>query len=359
MVTVVVCDDDAFLRQNVSQLCEEAGLTVVAETDSGRDAVELVRRFGVDVLLLDLALPDGSGEGALQALRDTDPHPVVIVLTAYAEDPDRLARLGAREVIEKPDFSRLESVLAQVASAARAAGPSAEVVQERRRTTREVDAPSELWRSPSGISSSNDLAGTLRAHKLQARADRPEIKEIDIEAKLNNIDLELAKNNLLPSLDAEAAPARQPEKFVLGLGYRFGLELRIPILQRRSRGEVLEAQGKADRFVLTQRFREQQVVIDVDNALSAIERAKERIAASVESLRLAKTLEEGERFRFSLGATSVLFVNLRERNSVDSEGQVIRAKADYQKALALYQWAIGAWGKSLPSSVPVMYRARD
>ncbi|HSB46300.1 MAG TPA: TolC family protein [Nitrospira sp.] len=200
---------------------------------------------------------------------------------------------------------------------------------------------------------------TIKAHKIQAKADRPEIKEIDIEAKLNNIDLELAKNNLLPSLDAEAAPARAPEKFVLGLGYRFGLELRVPILQRKSRGEVLEAQGKADRFVLTQKFREQQVVIDVDNALSAIERAKERIAAAVESLRLAKTLEEGERFRFSLGATSVLFVNLRERNSVDSEGQVIRAKSDYQKALALYQWAIGAWGKGTPSAIPVTYRARD
>jgi outer membrane protein TolC len=202
-------------------------------------------------------------------------------------------------------------------------------------------------------------AETIKAHKIQAKADRPEIKEIDIEAKLNNIDLELAKNNLLPSLDAEAAPARQPEKFVLGLGYRFGLELRIPLWQRRSRGEVLEAQGKADRFVLTQKFREQQVAVDVDNALSAIERAKERISAAVESLRLAKTVEEGERFRFSLGATSVLFVNLRERNSVDSEGQVIRAKADYQKALALYQWSIGAWGKSMPSSVPVMYRSRD
>lgn len=200
---------------------------------------------------------------------------------------------------------------------------------------------------------------TIQAHKVQAKTDRPEIKEIDIEAKLNNIDLALAKNNLLPSLDAEAAPARAPEKFVLGLGYRFGLELRIPILQRKSRGEVLEAQGKADRFVLVQKFREQQVVIDVDNALSAIERAKQRVAAAVESLRLAKTLEEGERFRFSLGATSVLFVNLRERNSVDSENQVIRAKADYQKAQALYQWAIGAWAKSLPSAIPVTYRARD
>jgi outer membrane protein TolC len=196
----------------------------------------------------------------------------------------------------------------------------------------------------------------VRTHKLQAKQDRPEIKEIDIEAKMNNIDLALAKNNLLPSLDAEAAPARAPEKFVLGLGYRFGLELRIPILQRRSRGEVLEAQAQADKLVLVQRFREQQVVVDVDNALSAIDRAKERMEAAAQSLRLAKTLEEGERFRFGLGATSVLFVNLRERNTVDSEVQVIRAKADYHKALALYQWAIGAWAKSAPSAVPVSYR---
>ena len=200
---------------------------------------------------------------------------------------------------------------------------------------------------------------TVKTHKLQAKQERPEIKEIDIEAKVNNIDLALAKNNLLPSLDAEAAPARAPEKFVLGLGYRFGVELRIPILQRRSRGEVLEAQAQADRLVLVQRFREQQVVVDVDNALSAIDRAKERMEAAIQSLRLAKTLEDGERFRFSLGATSVLFVNLRERNTVDSENQVIRAKADYQKSQALYQWAIGAWAKSSPSAVPVSYRSRD
>ena len=197
---------------------------------------------------------------------------------------------------------------------------------------------------------------TVLADKRQAKMDRPEIREIDIEAKINNIDLELAKNNLLPSLDAEAAPARTPEKFVLGLGYRFGLELKIPLLQRRSRGEVLEAQAQADRLVLVQKFREQQVVVDVDNALSAIERAKERVAVAAESLKMAKTLEEGERFRFSLGATSVLFVNLRERNSVDSEIHLVRAKADYQKALALYQWARGTWAKAMPAAVPVNYR---
>lgn len=198
---------------------------------------------------------------------------------------------------------------------------------------------------------------TVRADKLNARSNRPEVREVAIEAKLNNIDLELAKNNLLPSLDAAAEPARSPEKFVLGLGYRFGLELRVPFLQRRARGEVLEAQGKADRFVLVQKYREQQVIVDVDNSLSAVERAKERIAAAYQSVTMARTLEEGERFRFSLGATSVLFVNLRERNAVDSETHWIRAQADYQKALAYYQWAIGAWGKSPASAVPVSYPA--
>jgi outer membrane protein TolC len=200
------------------------------------------------------------------------------------------------------------------------------------------------------------LPEAVQADKVQARSVRPEVRDVEIEAKLNNIDLELAKNNLLPSLDAEAAPARNPEKFVLGLGYKFGMELRIPFYQRRARGEVLEAQGKADRLVLVHRFREQQAVMDVDNAVSGIERAKERIAAAFQSLTLARTLEEGERFRFSLGATSVLFVNMRERNAVDSENHWIRARADYQKALAMYQWAIGAWAKSPASAIPVSYR---
>jgi outer membrane protein TolC len=198
----------------------------------------------------------------------------------------------------------------------------------------------------------------VQIDKATAKAVRPEVRAIDIEAKINNIDLQLAKNNLLPSLDAEAAPSRTPEKFVLGLGYKFGLEFRMPFYQRRAKGEVLEAQGKADRLVLTQRFREQQVMVDVDNAVSAIERTRERIAASFQSLQLARTLEDGERFRFGMGATSVLFVNLRERNTVDSESQWIRAQAEYQKALALYQWATGAWGKSTnpAATVPVNYK---
>ncbi len=198
--------------------------------------------------------------------------------------------------------------------------------------------------------------GEVTAHKLEAMKERPEVKELEVEARINNIDLALAKNNLLPSLDLEAAPARSPEKFVLGLGYRFGVELRFPLLQRRSRGEVLQAQGQAERLVMAQQYRENQVLVDVDNALSAIERARERIEEASQALRLVEIVEEGERYRFSLGTSSVLLVNLRERNTIDSQSQVVRAKAEYYKALALYQWAIGAWAKSPSEAMRVSYR---
>lgn len=168
MATVVVCDDDPVVRESVSGLCEEAGLTVVAETDHGFDALELVRRFGVDILLLDLALPDGSGERALEALQEIEPGPIVIVFTAYAEDPDRLIRLGAREVIEKPDFARLQAVLSNLASTSEPAAPAGDDHDERRRTSRAVAESPPAWRSPSGVSSSHDL---VRALKLTVPGD--------------------------------------------------------------------------------------------------------------------------------------------------------------------------------------------
>lgn len=181
------------------------------------------------------------------------------------------------------------------------------------------------------------------AEKQNAMTDRPEVRAVMIEAELNDIDLKLARNNLLPKLDFEAAPARSPEKFVLGLGYRFGVTLRVPLFRRQARGELTEATAKAQRYALMLKFREEQVATDVDNALSALARAKERIQAASRSLRLARTLLEGEQKRFELGATNVLFVNLRERNAVDAETRVIQARADYEKARAFYRWASGTW----------------
>jgi CheY-like chemotaxis protein len=156
VATVVVCDDDKVARAAISAVCEEAGLHVVAETDRGSDAVELMRRFGVDLLVLDLSLSDGSGEVSLAALGQEGLGAAVVVFSAYAGDPTRLLRLGAREVIEKPDFDRLGSVLADLGSDRQPAAPD-----DRRIASHPVEPAPAVWRSPAGVSSHNDLAQSM------------------------------------------------------------------------------------------------------------------------------------------------------------------------------------------------------
>lgn len=157
MTTVVVCDDDKVVRAAVSAACVDAGLEVVAETDSGTDAAEMVRRFNVDVLVMDVALSDGSGEHTLATLDADDTSAAVIVFTAYASDPGKLRRLGAREVVEKPDLELLADVLGAVGSSPSANGSQA----DRRAASRAVEPPPELWRSPAGVSAHQDLTHSL------------------------------------------------------------------------------------------------------------------------------------------------------------------------------------------------------
>ncbi len=165
MPTAVVCEDDAVLRRTLTAICEQIGFRVVAEVDSGADAVELTRRFGVDLLLLDLGLPDGiSGQETLGALQDLSPYPSVVVFTAYAPNPEEILRLGAQEVVEKPNLDQLIVVLERMVNQPDLHRTARhEPGDERRREFRPVGPPPELWRSPSGVSSDADLVHTLAA----------------------------------------------------------------------------------------------------------------------------------------------------------------------------------------------------
>jgi outer membrane protein TolC len=102
-------------------------------------------------------------------------------------------------------------------------------------------------------------------------------------------------------------------------------------------------------------YTERQVQIDVDNWLSAQVRARDRVTVATEALRLAKTLEEGERARFNMGATSVLFVNLRERAVVQAAYELYRAQADYVVSRGGMLWARGVLSKPWPESELAKY----
>ncbi|MBH0191891.1 MAG: TolC family protein [Nitrospira sp.] len=191
--------------------------------------------------------------------------------------------------------------------------------------------------------------------KVEAKEARPEVRDLYILAKINNIDLKLAKNKLLPTLDLEGGPTKGAADWVVGLGYRVGLHTEIPLFQREGRGKVMAAEVGQSQLALKQQYTEQQVGFDVDNWYSAIVRARDRVRAATESYRLAKILEEGERKRFDLGKTSILFVNMRERNAVEAAYQLYRAQADYAVSRGGMLWARGVLSKPWPESELAKY----
>jgi len=195
----------------------------------------------------------------------------------------------------------------------------------------------------------------IAAAKVSAKEDRPEVQALYIEAKLNNIDLKLAKNYLLPKLDFEGGQMKAGSDWNVGVGYRYETKFAMPLFQREGRGKVLYAEADQQQLVLKQLYTEQQVNIDVDNWVSAIVRARERVRAAAEAYRLAKVLEDGERKRFDMGATSILFVNRRERNAVEAAYELYRAQYDYVLARGGLLWAKGALAKPMADTVLAKY----
>ncbi|MDH4329715.1 MAG: TolC family protein, partial [Nitrospira sp.] len=195
----------------------------------------------------------------------------------------------------------------------------------------------------------------IAAAKVSAMEDRPEVRDLYIEAKMNNIDLKLGKNYLLPKFNFEGGPTEGATDWIVGIGYRVGLHAEIPLFQREGRGKVMAAEVGQAQLALKQQYYERQVSFDVDNWLSAIVRGRDRVKAATESYRLAKTLEEGERARFNMGATNILFVNTRERNAVEAAYQLYRAQYDYVLARGGLLWARGALSKPVADTVLAKY----
>jgi len=87
MIKVGIADDHAIVRSGLRQfLSEHFDLMVVAEATNGREAIDVVRKTPMDVLLLDLAMPGKSGIDALAMLRAKAPDVGVLVLSGYPEE---------------------------------------------------------------------------------------------------------------------------------------------------------------------------------------------------------------------------------------------------------------------------------
>jgi two-component system response regulator PilR (NtrC family) len=102
-VNILIVDDEEVLRDVLSTLVRREGHASLTAR-SGEEALALLEREEVDLVLLDLMLPGMSGMEVLQSIRRSDPDQVVVVVTAYSsiEGAIEAMRLGAFHYIPKP-----------------------------------------------------------------------------------------------------------------------------------------------------------------------------------------------------------------------------------------------------------------
>jgi DNA-binding NtrC family response regulator len=119
---VLVVDDELLLRWSLSEVLRRHGHTVVEATNAStcREAMEDEER--IDVVLLDVRLPDSQTLDLLREIRSRRPRAAVVLMTAYgtAEVVEDALALGASCVITKPfDMNAVEDLVQRAHRGAR------------------------------------------------------------------------------------------------------------------------------------------------------------------------------------------------------------------------------------------------
>lgn len=82
--TILIVDDEESIRLNLSRYFRVNGYNALTAED-GRGAIEICKSTPIDVVLLDLRLPDSSGIDILKQIKELSPSTAVIIITAYGD----------------------------------------------------------------------------------------------------------------------------------------------------------------------------------------------------------------------------------------------------------------------------------
>lgn len=104
MIQIAIVDDHKMVRAGLKQFfADQIDFNVAAEAGSGREALDVAKRGDIDVLMLDISMPDQSGVDALGAIKQCAPNLPVLILSGFPEEhyATTLLRQGASGYLNK------------------------------------------------------------------------------------------------------------------------------------------------------------------------------------------------------------------------------------------------------------------
>ncbi len=167
---IAVIEDDDAIRAGISAALRAAGFEPLEAAD-GERGLAVAQGLGIDLVLLDLMLPQRDGMDLLRALRKTHASLPVIILTARGAEDDRIAGLkaGADDYVVKP-FSARE-LIARVEAVLRRSPERPTLVRRLRAGSAAVDLERREVRGPGESAVLSETECAILSH-LAANAGR-------------------------------------------------------------------------------------------------------------------------------------------------------------------------------------------
>jgi DNA-binding response OmpR family regulator len=220
---VLALDDEKKITELLKAYLERAGFETIC-SNTGRDALAIIERAAPDILLLDLMLPDISGETICRKVRENSSVPI-IMLTARVDEESiiRGLTMGADDYITKP-FSP-KQVVARVRAALRRSGIAASKKTRLKCGALEIDTETrQVTKDGAALSLSAQeykmldlfMSGSAKIWTRDEIID--DVKGDDFDGFDRTIDTQ--KKNIRKKIEDDPKNPRYIQT-VYGLGYRF------------------------------------------------------------------------------------------------------------------------------------------
>ncbi|MBU3742234.1 MAG: TolC family protein [Candidatus Kapabacteria bacterium] len=195
--------------------------------------------------------------------------------------------------------------------------------------------------SPLPLPSASDSVLNEASLLTVAKDKRPEIRRAILLQQTTQLDRDLARELLRPFVEADASLISYDIANSTSPDLKVGLKIDQPLLFRSASAQEQVADITVQRADWQRSLVERAVTADVQQAVVAIERGRERLRLAADEVRLASVMVANEERRARAGETDLLTINLRERFLADALLRELAAKADVAKAFLALQWATG------------------
>lgn len=200
------------------------------------------------------------------------------------------------------------------------------------------------------IQPSEALGATLEAFNLQdswnqGMSDRPDLLQARLDAERQGIQLKYDRNQLFPELDLVgsygfngAGSEYDGTIDQYGRGnrpfYSYGAQLSMPLGNMGARNNYKASKATLQQVLLTLKQTEQNVMVQIDNAVKNAESKYQSVEATKQARIYAEAALDAEQKKYNVGKSTTFTVLQLQNNLTAARSQEIRALADYNEALA-------------------------